>query len=143
MKNLWVRKTYTQPPIQLKNLAKLEAPLPSQLDPCNLSQNSDMTNVEACFPLPIAVLPLPNVKQSTTTKLNRGSPWTIHHTNIFQAYWGSSLICSCGMSGTISFALYRAWHSLSAYRNNSKGSMSIPLNSLSTRTFQIYQIIHG
>ena len=57
--------------------------------------------------------------------------------------WMSSLSLACTTGGIISFALNHAWHSLSAYQTSSKGSLSIPLNSLSLRAFQIYQIIQG
>ena len=55
----------------------------------------------------------------------------------------SSTNCACGGTSMVSFALYQAWHSLSAYMTSSKGSLSIPLNSLSFLAFQIYQIIQG
>ena len=55
----------------------------------------------------------------------------------------SSTICVCGGAGIDSFALYHAWHSISAYLTNSRGSLSIPLNSLSFLAFQMYQIIQG
>ena len=55
--------------------------------------------------------------------------------------WFTSLLLSRTCGGIISFALNQAWHSLSAYRTSSKGSLSIPLKSLSLRDFQIYHII--
>ncbi|KAF2605825.1 hypothetical protein F2Q68_00044582 [Brassica cretica] len=53
-----------KPTILLRNLAKLEAPLSSRSDPCNLSQSSDMANVVACSPLSIVELLILNVKKS-------------------------------------------------------------------------------
>ena len=40
--------------------------------------------------------------------------------------WGSCLLFSCTIGGTISFALNHVWHSLSVYRTSSKGSLYIP-----------------
>ena len=55
----------------------------------------------------------------------------------------TSVFGAWGGLGIDSLALYQAWHSLSAYLTSSKGSLSIPLNSLSFLAFHMYQIIQG
>ena len=67
-------------------------------------------------------------------------PSTIQMLSKFKACV-SPTICACGGACIESFALYHAWHSLSAYLTNSNGSLSIPQNSLSFLVFQMYQII--
>lgn len=52
-------------------------------------------------------------------------------------------ICGWASSEFCEFASIHAWHSLSVCITSSNRSLVHPLNNLSLRTFQRYQIIHG
>ena len=98
-----------------------------------------MSNALACSPLHIEVLLLSNVKQSLAS-LSVTFPWT----ESFQdnpskpnhKLW-------CGLGVTISFAINQAWHSLSAYRTSSKGSLSILLKNYHFEPYRYVPHLHS
>ena len=115
----------------------------AQRSASNSECNADSHRVK--FRVPISCMFSPLSIQAYPQPLNRSEavqdPSSKQILPKHKTWFSSLLLATTG--GTISFALNQAWHSLSAYRTNSKGSLSIPLKSLSFRAFQIYHIIQG
>ena len=138
------------PPILLQNLAMHEDPLTLQSDLYNLFESFGMSNVEAYSPIAhrsaftsvckaafcLFKFCIPKSwifpKLSNQTYLHPLN-WVVevHELFIIQILSKlktrcSSIRCSCGDGGIVSFALNRTWHSFSTYQTSSKGFMSIP-----------------